>query len=320
MTTVIRSFGKAVPQKRVFNSDLPVELNTSDEWIRSHTGIESRYIADDKETCLSLGVSASKIAIEKANISPDEIDVVIFCTTTPEYSGFPSTACLLQPQIGAKNATCFDISAACSGFLYGLNIAKGLLETNSWHYALICGSEKLSEICDWTDRSSCILFGDGAGAAVIERIEGTADGADKSVYGKIGNFVSGSDGSGSNALYREHNSLLKMDGSAVYNFAVGAMTNAIKLVMENENITESQVDYFVCHQANERILNAAAKRLGFNFEKFICTMGEYGNTSSASIPITMFDMIEQGKIKKGTTIVSAAFGAGLTWAGTIFRF
>lgn len=323
MAIVLRSFGKSIPEKRVYNDDLPTELNTNDEWIRSHTGIGSRYIANENESCLSLGLNASKQAITNANISPEEIDLVIFCTTTPTYAGFPSTACVLQPLLGTTNATCFDITAACTGFLYGLNIAKGLLNTNKWHYALICGSEHLSKICDWTDRSSCILFGDGAGAAIIERIpdeksEKTTE--EKLLCGQIGNFVSGSDGSGAKALYKEHDGLLKMDGAAVYNFAVGAMTNAIKLVMEKENLTEDQVDYFVCHQANERILSAASKRLGYNFDKFICTMGEYGNTSSASIPITLFDMQKNGQIKKGSTIVSAAFGAGLTWAGTIFRF
>jgi len=322
MAVVIRSFGKAVPVKRVTNDELPEELETNDEWIRSHTGIGSRYIADENETCLSLGVEAGKQAIADAGIDADEIQLIICSTTTPSYAGFPSTACVMQPELGAVNATCFDITAACTGFLYAINNAVGMMELNNWKYALLVGSEILTSLCDWKDRSTCILFGDGAGAMILERVgENESESIQGKLAGKIGSFVSGSDGSGAKALYMSHeDGFMKMDGHAVYNFAVGAMSNAIKLVMEKENLTEADVDYFVCHQANERILSAAAKRLGFEFSKFICAMGEYGNTSSASIPLAMADMNREGKIKKGTTIVSAAFGAGLTWAGTVFRF
>lgn len=324
MAIVVRSFGKSVPERRVYNNDLPAELDTNDEWIRSHTGIGSRYIAGENESCLSLGVAASQNAIEAAGIKPEEIQLLICSTTTPTYQGFPSTACVMQPILGTVNATCFDITAACTGFLYALNNAAGMMELNNWKYALLCGSEHLSSLCDWKDRSTCILFGDGAGAVVLERIEDAELNNVKTsekLAGKVGSFVSGSDGSGALALYMSNeDGFMKMDGRAVYNFAVGAMADAIKLVMEKENLTEADVDYFVCHQANERIILAAAKRLGFDSSKFVCSMGEYGNTSSASIPITLFDMNNEGKIKNGTTIVSAAFGAGLTWAGTVIRF
>ncbi|MCQ2592420.1 MAG: ketoacyl-ACP synthase III [Treponema sp.] len=319
MAIVIRSFGKAVPKKKVLNSELPENLDTSDEWIRSHTGIGSRYIAGDGETCLSLGVSACKQALVEASVNPEDVNLLICSTTTPTYAGFPSTACVIQPEIGAVNATCFDITAACTGFLYALNNAAGMMELNNWKYAVVCGSEILTQLCDWNDRSTCILFGDGASAVVLEKLDESE--ADEKLAGKLGCFVSGSDGSGANALYVDSETgFMKMDGHAVYNFAVGAMTNAIRLVLEKENLSEADVDYFVCHQANERILSAAAKRLGFDFSKFVCTMGEYGNTSSASIPLTLADMKRDGKIKKGTTVVSAAFGAGLTWAGTVIRF
>lgn len=322
MAVVIRSFGKAVPARKVTNDELPAELETNDEWIRSHTGIGARYIAGKDETCLSLGVAACKQAIAESGVNPEDIQLLICSTTTPTYPGFPSTACVMQPELGAVNATCFDITAACTGFLYAMNNAVGMMELNNWKYALLVGSEILTSISDWSDRSTCILFGDGAGAMVLERVdENESAGSQGKLAGKIGTFVSGSDGSGAKALYLNRDDMfMKMDGHAVYNFAVGAMSNAIKLVMEKENLTEADVDYFVCHQANERILSAAAKRLGFDFSKFICAMGEYGNTSSASIPLALSDMNREGKIKKGTTIVSAAFGAGLTWAGTVFRF
>lgn len=314
---VIRSFGKALPKKRVCNEELPAELETSDEWIRSHTGIGSRYIAGKDETCVSMGIAACSQAIKNTSVKPEEIQLFICSTTTPVYEGFPSTACVMQPELQLNNATCFDISAACSGFLYALNNAAALMELNDWKYALVCGTEVLTDVCDWTDRSSCVLFGDGAGAVLLEKTDEVSDG----FSGKIGSFVSGSDGSGAKALFRDPaDNFLKMDGHAVYDFAVGAMTKAIQLVMEKENLKEDDVDYFVCHQANKRILSAAAKRLGFDFSKFVCSLEEYGNTSSASIPIALADLKDEGKIKKGTTIVSAAFGAGLTWAGTVFRF
>lgn len=322
MSIVIRAIGKSVPKKRLFNSELPAELDTNDEWIRSHTGIKSRYVANTSESCLSMGTDACKEALTQFGLAADKVDLIICSTTSPAYQGFPSTACVMQKDLNAVNATCFDISAACSGFLYGLNIAKGLMETNQWKYALVCGSEHLTKLCDWSDRSTCILFGDGAGAVLLENTFTENSTADKSnMEGKICNFVSGSDGTGCMALYMDpQTNLMKMDGHAVYNFAVGIMQNAIQMVMEQENLNEAQVDYFVCHQANERILSSAAKRLGYDINKFVFSMDEYGNTSSASIPITLYDMYKAGKIKKGTTIVSAAFGAGLTWAGTAIKF
>ncbi|MBO4507347.1 MAG: 3-oxoacyl-ACP synthase, partial [Spirochaetaceae bacterium] len=221
--------------------------------------------------------------------------------------------------------------------LYAMDIATSMMERSGYKYALIVGAEVLSRICDWKDRTSCILFGDGAGAAVLELCDddcgcgvggGTTDagcepvgvcGADSRKIG-IGSFVSGSDGTGGNALYVDKTGVMKMDGHAIYTFAVKIITEIIKELMERENLRPEDVDYFVCHQANERILSAAAKRLELDFSKFFITLDEYGNTSSASIPLTLADMDSQGLLKKGTTIVTAAFGAGLTWAGTVIRF
>lgn len=322
MSVIIRSTGKSLPEKRVMNAELPKELDTNDEWIVSHTGIRSRYIAKEEETCASLGSEACRKALEAAGVKAEEVSLIICATATSDYKGFPSAACLIQAALGANKATCFDITAACSGFLYAMDTAVSLMEKHNYKYALIIGSEVLSRICDWKDRSSCILFGDGAGAALLE-LDATCDSGlcrEKGRAAGIGTFISGSDGNGGKALYVEKDGLMKMDGHSIYTFAVKIMTEIIKELMEKEKLKDEDVDYFVCHQANERILSAAAKRLELDFSKFVISLDEYGNTSSASIPLTLADMDKKGMLKKGTTIVSAAFGAGLTWAGTVIRF
>ena len=313
MAVIVKSTGKALPKRKVKNDELPKELETSDEWIASHTGIRSRYIAGEGETCAALGAEACRSALKAAGIAAEDVGLIICATATPDNSGFPSAACVIQAALGAANAVCFDVTAACSGFLYAMDIATSMMERSGYKYALIVGAEVLSRICDWKDRTSCILFGDGAGAAVLERCDAT-EGAG------IGSFVSGSDGTGGNALYVDKSGVMKMDGHAIYTFAVKIITEIIKDLMEKENLHPEDVDYFVCHQANERILSAAAKRLELDFSKFFITLDEYGNTSSASIPLTLADMDSQGLLKRGTTIVTAAFGAGLTWAGTVIRF
>lgn len=315
MPVIIRSLGKALPKRQCSNAELPAELETSDEWIYSHTGIKARYLADESETAVSLGSAACRQVLEQAGVSPDQVGLLLCSTTTPAYVGLPSTACLIQAETGAVNATCFDLTAACSGFVYAVNTAVGLMECNKLDYALIVSTEVLSRISDWTDRSTCVLFGDAAGAALLQRVsESEADGAG------IGPFVSGSDGTGGKALFLNEKGFIQMDGHAVYDFAVASMTRIIRTLMEKEQLTESDVDYFVCHQANERILKASSKRLGYDFDKFVCKMGDYGNTSSASIPVALADLAAEGKLTKGTTIVLAAFGAGLTWGGTVLRF
>lgn len=313
MAIIIRSTGKALPKRRCPNDELPKELDTSDEWIRSHTGIGCRYLGTEEETASYLGAGACKKALENANIDPLDIPLLVTSTVTSEFKGFPSIACVMQDKVGLKNAACFDVSAACAGFLYAIDTASALMEKHNYKYAIVCGAETLAQSCDWTDRSTCVLFGDGAAAVVLEKVE-TSENVG------IGTTITGSDGSGAMSLYLGKDGYLKMDGRAVYNFAVGIMTQVIKDLMEKENLTEDDVDYFVCHQANERILKAAASRLNLNFDKFYNTLVEYGNTSSASIPLCLADMDAEGRLKKGTTIVSAGFGAGLTWAGAVIRF
>ena len=315
MSVIIRAAAKALPKNHVTNDDLAKKIDTSDEWIRSHTGIGARYIAEEGETSASLGARASEEALKKAGLEANQVDLIVCATATPDYHGFPANACLIQESLAAENAACFDLSAACSGFLYALDTAEALMAKHNWKYALIIGTEVLSSIVDWEDRATCVLFGDGAGTILLEN---NAE-IDKAERG-LSSFILGAQGSGSQYLYNKFGEALQMDGRAVYNFAVGIMTQLIKDLMEKENLTEDMVDYFVCHQANERILSAAAKRLGFKMDKFIISLDEYGNTSSASIPLTLVDMDEKGMLKEGMTIVSAAFGAGLTYAGAVFRW
>ncbi len=315
MSVIIRAAAKALPKNHVINDDLAKKIDTSDEWIRSHTGIGARYIAEEGETSASLGARASEEALKKAGLEANQVDLIVCATATPDYHGFPANACLIQESLAAENAACFDLSAACSGFLYALDTAEALMAKHNWKYALIIGTEVLSSIVDWEDRATCVLFGDGAGTILLEN---NAE-IDKAERG-LSSFILGAQGSGSQYLYNKFGEALQMDGRAVYNFAVGIMTQLIKDLMEKENLTEDMVDYFVCHQANERILSAAAKRLGFKMDKFIISLDEYGNTSSASIPLTLVDMDEKGMLKEGMTIVSAAFGAGLTYAGAVFRW
>ena len=311
MAIIIKTTGKSIPKKIMHNSDFPASLDTSDEWIRSHTGIGSRYIASQEDTSASLGAEACKQVLANENLNPQDIDLIICATATAEYQGFPSNACLIQKELGAKNAACFDLSAACSGFLYAIDTAAALMERHGRRYALVCGTEVLSKIIDWQDRSTCVLFGDGAGAALLENT------FDNSKMG-IGSVILGSDGTGYEALYMADH--LKMNGRTVYNFAVGVITETVKSLLQKENINMEDVDLVVCHQANKRILEAAAKRLNTDMSKFVCNMENYGNTSAASIPITLDDLRLQGKLTEGTTIITAGFGAGLTWGGAVIRF
>lgn len=311
----IIGIGKALPPNRVTNDDLSKKMDTNDEWIRSHTGIGSRYISEDpEETSADLGTKACQAAMDYANangksVKPEEIDLVICSTSAAAHWSFPSNACLIQKNLGLANACAFDVAAACAGFMYALSVATSLMKANGYRKALIVGAEKLSRICDWNDRSTCVLFGDGAGAMVLELDENETEDSAKT-------FILGADGNGAEHLYLDpKEQVIKMNGQAVYFFAVAKMAEIMKTLMEKENLTVDDVDMFVCHQANERIISSAAKRLKMPLEKFPLTIGEYGNTSSASIPILLADMVENGKLKKGMKLLLAGFGAGLTWGG-----
>jgi 3-oxoacyl-[acyl-carrier-protein] synthase-3 len=317
----IVGWGYEVPAKIITNHDLEQIVETSDEWIRSRTGIEERHVAaDPKETTASLAVVAARRALEVADVPPNKIDLIICATTTPEYS-FPATACLVQNALGATNAGAFDLSAACSGFVYGLSMARGHIIAGDAEYVLVIGAETLSRIVDWTDRETCVLFGDGAGAVLVAASE---------VPGGILATELGSDGSGGDALIlpgggsalptsletvSSGQHYIKMDGKAVFRFATRVMATATRRVLERAGYTPADVDLVVPHQANMRIIqNSVLNQLKIPEEKVFVNLQKYGNTSTASIPIALCEAIEAGRLKPGYKVVFVGFGAGLTWA------
>jgi 3-oxoacyl-[acyl-carrier-protein] synthase-3 len=321
----IVGWGKAVPERVLSNGDLAALVDTSDEWIMQRTGIAERRIAAEGETTLTLSLRAAQAALEVANLDPAHLDLIIVGTVTPDHS-FPATACLLQDALGAKQAAAFDLSAGCSGFVYGLSVAADLLAVGSYGCALVIGAETLSRITDWTDRSTCVLFGDGAGAVVLQASDRP---------GGILSSVLGADGSGGQLLIlpaggsarppsaeslaaRQH--FIQMQGRPVFRFATRVMADASRQVLERAGLTVKDVALFVPHQANNRILQAAAKGLGIPEEKLFSNLARYGNTSSASIPIALCEAIEQDLIKRDDVIVCVGFGAGLTWAAIAIRW
>ena len=315
----------AVPDRVMTNDDLATMVDTSDEWIRQRTGIVARHIAGDGETTFSLSLEAAQAALEVANLNPIRLDLIIVATVTPEYA-FPSTACLVQDALGAYRAAAFDLSAGCSGFVYGLSVAADLLAARTYQYALIVGAETLSRITDWTDRGTCVLFGDGAGAVVLQASEAS---------GGVLASALGSDGSGGEVLMqpaggsaqpasletvanRQHS--IRMQGRQVFRFATRVMPEASRQVLKRAALDVDNVSLFVPHQANDRILQAAAKGLGVPEERMYSNLASYGNTSSASIPIALCEAIERGLVKRGDLLVCVGFGAGLTWAAAAIRW
>jgi 3-oxoacyl-[acyl-carrier-protein] synthase-3 len=322
MNAIISSVGHYVPQKRVSNDDLPKDLDTSDEWIRSHTGIGNRHISSDEETTSYMGAKAAEEALKKAGISAKELDMILVSTITADYHEMPSTACLIQEILGAEPCGAMDIKAACSGFVYGLELGKGLINNGTAKKILVIGTERLSRVLDWTNRNNCVLFGDGAGAVVLEASEETDRG--------IMNSILRAEGSGAMALshpqggtsnpFKEGETVgkdhyLYMDGRRVYEFAVRANTVILKELMEKNNLTVDDIDWIVPHQANRRIIEAAAKRDKIPIEKFFINIEEFANTSGATIPLALADMDRQGLLKKGQKILTVGFGAGLTYGG-----
>ncbi|MDR0643996.1 MAG: ketoacyl-ACP synthase III [Treponema sp.] len=341
LTFEIKATGRAVPQRRVSNEELAQKIDTSDEWIWSHTGIKARHIADAETASSDLGVKAAwnalEMAVERgayAEKTVEELaftlDMIIVATTTPDFYGCPSTACLIQNKLGAKNAGAMDISAACSGFIYGLETAAGLLSAGKGRKrCLVIGCEILSRFIDWNDRGTCVLFGDGAGAVLLEKTDAPREGAER--RGLLRTLLR-ADGAGSKNLiikkggsrnaYRagdvfEFAPLIEMNGHAVYNFAVHAVTEIIKDLLEAERLTVDELRWIVPHQANARIVQAATKRLGFPREKFFLNIDEYANTSAASIPIALDELNREGHLKKGDIILCVGFGAGLTYGGNL---
>ncbi|ASS90524.1 ketoacyl-ACP synthase III [Bacillaceae bacterium ZC4] len=308
MRAGIIGIGRYIPEKVVTNYDLEKIMDTSDEWIRTRTGIEERRIASDDMKTSDLGARAALEAIEDAKISPEEIDMIIVATATPDQS-FPSVACVLQERLGAKRAAALDISAACSGFIYAMATAEQFIQTGAYKKILVVGAEKLSKITDWNDRSTGVLFGDGAGAVVLGEVSD-----DRGIL----SFELGADGSGGKHLYEKGH--IVMNGREVFKFAVRQMGESSINVLEKAGLTKEDVDFLIPHQANIRIMEAARQRLELPEEKMSKTIHKYGNTSAASIPISLYEEVKAGKIKDGDLIVMVGFGGGLTWGAIALRW
>ncbi|MDM5198612.1 beta-ketoacyl-ACP synthase III [Fictibacillus enclensis] len=308
MNAGIIGLGAYVPEKVLTNFDLEKMVDTSDEWIRTRTGIEERRIAADDVNTSHMSEQAAREALENAGLSAEELDLIIVATVTPD-SPFPSVACLIQERLGAVHAVAMDISAACSGFMYGMVMAKQFIESNTYKNVLVVGAEKLSKITDWNDRNTAVLFGDGAGAAVMSRVsEGRG----------ILSFELGSDGRGAKHLYQDK--YLHMNGREVFKFAVRQMGESSMNVVEKAGLTKDDVDYLIPHQANIRIMEASRERLELPKEKMAVTVNKYGNTSSASIPMAISDALKNGKIKDDDLLVLVGFGGGLTWGAVALRW
>jgi len=325
MSVVIRSIASYIPQNRISNEELALRLDTTDEWIHSHTGIRARHLAADGVLTSDMAAEAARSAMEKARIGPRDIDLIVVATATPDYFGFPSTACIVQDKIGAFGCAAFDVVAGCTGFLYALDVASSMLEARNGKHALVIGAEALSRIVDWQDRATAVLFGDGAGAAVISRIEEPGRGCLS--------FILGAEGSGAkdlllvqsarpNAFTREAPIVptLSMNGKKVYDFAVKSITVLIERIMHATVYKLSDFSWIVPHQANARIVQAAGKRFGIPEEKFYMNMEEYANTSSASIPLALAEMESKGLLKTNDLIMLLGFGAGLTYGAAVIRW
>ena len=324
--TGILGTGFYVPEKILTNADLEKMMDTSDEWITTRTGIKERHIIDDKHTTSDLAMFASQEALKNAEVDVKQIDCIIVATITPDMP-FPSTACILQHKIGAKTVCAFDVNAACCGFIYALTIAKNFVENNTFKKVLVVAADALSRITDWTDRTTCVLFGDGAGAAVIGRaidnkrvILDSYLGADGSAWDLLNMPGGGAQFPATHKTIDERLHFLKMSGNSVFKLAVRAMTNAAETVLAKCNLKNEDVDLVIPHQANLRIINALAQRLNAPLEKVWINVARYGNVSGASVPIAMAEAAALGKLKDGQIILLDAFGAGLTWASAIIRW
>ena len=308
MTGKICGTGAYIPEKILDNEALSKLVDTSDEWIRSRTGIRRRHIAGEKETVAFMAGEAAKAALQNAKLNGSAVELILVATMSAEEA-MPGVAARVQQTIGAKGAASFDINSACTGFLAALNAAQTYIEAGIYKTVLVVGAEKLSSLVDWNDRNSCILFGDGAGAVVLK-----AD--PEGLYVQ----VSHSEGEKGQALTAPKNGFLQMDGRAVFEFAVSRVPEVIREVLKKAGIEKEEVDFYLLHQANRRIISAAVKRLGLEEERFPMNMEEYGNTSAASIPILLYEENRRGKLKKDSLLVLSGFGGGLTYGASLLRW
>jgi 3-oxoacyl-[acyl-carrier-protein] synthase-3 len=318
----IKGLGAYLPEKILSNADLEKMVDTSDQWITERTGIKTRHIARDDQATSDLAYEAAQRALAKAAVKPEDLDLIIVATITPDMF-FPSTACIVQEKLGAMNAACFDLNAACTGWLYSLSTAWEFLRNGGFRSALVIGAEKLTAVTDWEDRNTCVLFGDGAGAAVLgEKQEPRTF---KSSYlaadGRWGKLLylpaGGSRRPASHETVDARMHYMKMEGTEVFKQAVTSMARAAEIAIERAGIRKDQIDYFIPHQANLRIINAVARKLGLPQDKFYVNLDHCGNLSAASIPVAFTEAVENGKIKEGDTVCFVAFGGGFTWGAMV---
>ncbi len=322
-----RSIGAYIPQKVLTNADFEKMVDTSDEWIVKRTGIKERHIAAEDESTSDMAAKAAKVAIERAGLNTEDIDLVVMATVTPDYFNMPSTACLVSDKLGIKNVQAFDISAACSGFVYALSVAKAFIESGMKRNVLVIGAEKFSSIVDYTDRTTSILFGDGAGAAVISattnKDEAFVDihaSADGSYWDFLITPSPGSVNPASHAVIDEGLQFVKMKGNETFKLAVKTLTKDVKEILKNNNIEAGEIPHFVPHQANYRIIKAVGDSLGMREDQVVVTVDKYGNTSAASIPMAINDIYEEGRLQSGELMLLDTFGGGLTWASALIPF
>jgi len=318
--------GIGMPEHVMTNEDFTKIVETSDEWILSRTGIKERRIAQDHETTSDFCAEAARKAMEMAHVGPEEIDLIIVATLSPDRL-IPATACIVQKKIGAVNAACFDLEAACSGFVFGLSVANGMIPDQGFRTALVIGAETLSRVMDWKDRNTCVLFADGGGAALL-RHEGSERGI-ISTYMKADGFSPASwlciePGIADRASIVDHpgrNFAVHMEGKEIFKFGVRALPDAIRGALDrSDGLTLADIDWVIPHQANVRIIDSAAKALDIPYEKFIINLERYGNTSAGTIPIALDEANRDGRIREGDIVALAGFGAGLTWGGMIIRW
>jgi 3-oxoacyl-[acyl-carrier-protein] synthase-3 len=318
--------GKYLPARVMPNAELASLVDTSDEWIKARTGITERRVAAPEETTCTLSLHAARAAMDQARVEPDEIGLIIVATCTPDYANMPATASLVQHALGAQRAGAFDLNAVCSGFVYALATGSQFILSGAHATVLVIGADVFTRILDWTDRSTCVLFGDGAGAAVLQPT---------SEPGGLLSFVLGSDGAGACSLYvpaggsrrpasaetvaeREH--YVKMAGRDVFRFATTVLPESVAQALEQAGLTTQDIDLLIPHQANTRIIDAAARRLKLSEAAVFSNVARYGNTSAASIPVALCEAVEEGRVSSGDTVVMSGFGAGLTWGTAVWRW